>query len=72
MTLNKLVKEIAKRENKKVSVSVGNIREIVSIICDLEAEAIAEGITDGPVNLILEKSLTRVDKVIKKSNKTKG
>ena len=35
MTLQELVKKICEIEGKKIQVSVGNVREIVSIISDL-------------------------------------
>lgn len=38
-SLNALASEIAKRESKKVSISIGNIREVLRILADMEAEA---------------------------------
>ena len=38
MNMRKLASAIAKREGKKVEVSIGNIREILRIIVDLEVE----------------------------------
>lgn len=38
MTLNKLASMIAKREGKKHQASIGDIREILRIICALDAE----------------------------------
>lgn len=35
MTIKKLITEIAKRENKKKSVSIGNIREVIGILSDI-------------------------------------
>lgn len=40
MTLRTLASAICKREKKKVSVSIGNVREVLRIICDMEHEAL--------------------------------
>jgi hypothetical protein len=40
VTLNKLASLIAKRESKKVSVSVGNVREILRVLVELDAESV--------------------------------
>lgn len=52
MTKAQLIKAICKRESKKVSVSVGNVREILAIIEDLCAEHCVEhGFTDQTVSI---------------------
>lgn len=38
MTRDKLCSEIAKRENKKISVSMANVREVIRILIDLQVE----------------------------------
>lgn len=38
MTLNALVKEICKREGKKSQVAIGNVREILKCIAEIEAQ----------------------------------
>lgn len=38
MNKNQVVKEICKREGKKSQVAIGNVREIVSVIEDIQAE----------------------------------
>lgn len=38
LTKSQLIKEICKREKKKSSVSIGNVREIISILEDICAE----------------------------------
>jgi len=38
MTLNQLSVEVARREGKKSQVSIGNIREILRILCDIDSD----------------------------------
>ena len=38
MTLNALVKEICKREGKKSQVAIGNVREVLKCIAEIEAQ----------------------------------
>jgi len=42
MTLNKLASAIAKREGKKHQASIGDIREVIKIIVDMEAVDLVE------------------------------
>lgn len=42
MSLRKLASIIAKREGKKVPVSIGNIREVLRILADIEAEYVVD------------------------------
>lgn len=37
--MQELASAIAKREQKKVSISIGNVREVLKILAELEAEA---------------------------------
>lgn len=46
MTLNKLASAIAKIEGKKSQARIGDIREILKIICTLDAEAAVDGLAD--------------------------
>ena len=62
MTLRKLVSEISKREGKKSQVSVGDVREIVKLIVEIEAEELANDEPSGLADAI-EK---RRDKLVKK------
>lgn len=64
MTLRKLASEVAKIEGKKSQARVGDIREILNIICQLEAESLAAHI-EGPVGAIIlkaEKIKTKLEK----------
>lgn len=42
---NRIVRDISKREGKKKSVSVGNVREIVGILSDMLNENVEVGVT---------------------------
>lgn len=55
MTLNQLASKIANLEGKKVQVSIGNLREILKIIVELELATSGEDMSkDSPVYAILE------------------
>lgn len=41
MTIQKLASEIAKREGLKVEIGIGQVREVLRILIDLETEAIS-------------------------------
>lgn len=63
MTLNALASEIAKRESKKVSVSIGNVREVLRIICAMELEAFDhDGEFDFPTSAIREAVQAKINK----------
>jgi hypothetical protein len=47
MTKAKLIKEIMRREGKKSQVSIGNVREIISILEDICAEYYSDTITNA-------------------------
>lgn len=55
MSMIKLASEIAKREGKKKEVSIGNIREVLSILTDMEAEGvkIGENKPASPLNVLM-------------------
>lgn len=55
MTRRELEKIISEREGKKSQVSIGNIREILSIITDLECEAIFSGDPEKSALVLLDK-----------------
>lgn len=38
MSIQKIASKIAKREGKKHQASIGDVREILKILCELEAE----------------------------------
>lgn len=52
MTLNKLASAIAKREGKKHQASIGDVREILRILCDLEFESRMQFDLRSPAYLI--------------------
>lgn len=57
--MNKLASEIAKREGGKSQVAIGDIREILSIISDIEVECREAG-TEGPVSYFMEGALKKL------------
>ena len=63
MTLNSLASQIAKLEAKKSSVGIGNIREILRIIVELEVES-WKGDQPGPANVIIKASHKILDKAL--------
>jgi hypothetical protein len=76
MTRDQLCNEIAKRENKKVSVSIGNIREVVRVLIDLEVEFLNGSLTDRPIEsspifVLQDEALKKAKKVEKKKGKRK-
>ena len=77
MTLNALVKEICKREGKKSQVAIGNVREILKCIAEIEAEllvkhqqdmAIEEGCHcfDGPIAALKSAAEVKAARVLKR------
>lgn len=57
MTLNQLASEIAKRERKKSQVKIGDIREILKIMVDMEAES-----KFGPADVIFRAAIHQLSK----------
>lgn len=53
MTLQQLASTIAKREGKKSQARIGDIREILHVMCVLQAEAIYN-VTTLPIAPIIE------------------
>jgi hypothetical protein len=64
MTIKQLVSKIAKHEGKKSQTSIGNIREIIKIIIDLNKDA--EG---GIADLINTESYKRYKAEMKRAKK---
>lgn len=64
-TLRKLASEIAKREGKKVQVSIGNVREILSVLVNLNAEFEHENgpFPFSPIDLLRKLSDEKRDKL---------
>lgn len=69
MNLRQLVSAVAFKEGKKVSVSVGNVREVLSILVKLEAAYLRDPLTYETVLGVLNDEA--VKKLIKKSSKKK-
>lgn len=69
MTINALVKELAKREGKKSQARIGEIRELISILSDLVYEGWEKAEFGEPVqvfNSIFENGKKRAAKKGKK------
>lgn len=66
MTIQKLASDIAKREGKKSEARIGDIREILKIICTLDAESLlANKDQDGPLACLAYFSDKIADKLFK-------
>lgn len=67
MTLQKLSSMVAKREGKKSQARVGDIREILKIICMIEAEMMCavEELSDMPTSAIRARANVFADKLMK-------
>lgn len=71
MTLSTLVSEIAKKEGKKREVPVGDIREILRIIGDLEIEYRIVSSRPGPLSALDKYVNNKIKKGNKGAKKTK-
>lgn len=69
MTLRTLVSKVTKAEGKKVSVSVGNVREIMKILIKMAAEAELNDFEDCPCCVIQEEASKLNAKKAKKKKK---
>ena len=56
MTFNELAKKIAKKEGKKSSVTIGNIREILTILSDEIVKS------PGALKVLIDNGIRRVGK----------
>lgn len=62
MTIQKLASEIAKREGKKSQARIGDIREILKILCTIDAEeAVEKPGGDPTVLLVLGKESSKIE-----------
>jgi len=54
MTIQTLASKIAKHEGKKSQAKIGDIREILKLIAQFEAEHVMDnpGIQDGPIDVL--------------------
>lgn len=54
MTLKDVVQEVVTREGKKSNVAIGDVREIIRILCDIELEtggAVSEAIDEAVITV---------------------
>jgi len=58
---NALVKEISKREGLRSQVKVGDLREMIKILIDLEVEAYLVK-ADGPLFILAKEASARISK----------
>lgn len=69
MTRDQLATEISKRENKKVQVSIGNIREVLRILIDMQVEWSEDEMADyekSPLFVLSEEFRKKVEAKAKK------
>jgi len=71
MTLNKLASLIAQKEGKKSQVAIGNIREVIKAIVDIEVESVindpqGEGALAALTEAVNKKLLKASKKKVKK------
>lgn len=71
MTLNKLASLIAKREGKRSQARIGDIREILKIIVELNTESMIDGSNEAAVPVFGEPLLTLLDATNKRYDKLK-
>ena len=70
--MNELASLIAKKEGKKVSVSIGNVREVLSVMCQIWAERYYYEGTGFEIDLAITKNVCKkVDKIARAENKKK-
>jgi hypothetical protein len=72
VTLQKLATKLAKLEGKKVEVSIGNIREVLKLLVQLEVEARIQLGVDLPSEVIQALNEAASKKAAKKLLKAKG
>lgn len=62
MTLQKLASTVAKIEGKKSQARIGDIREMLKILCDLEADFILNGNEESVLEALTEQINKRLAK----------
>lgn len=69
----KIASAIAKREGKKSQARIGDIREMIKILCDLEAEyyMAGEDLGNSPASQIFHESKLRAEKMKAKAARKK-
>ena len=73
MTIRKLASLIALKEGKKSQASIGNIREILHVLAEMEADAaqLDPNNSDSPVNAILDQVKKILERRAKKVKRAK-
>lgn len=73
MTFNKLCSLVAKKEGKKKQVSIGNVREVLSVLVHLEAcHRTKVNVSAGPMDCLWKMSVKASNKMIEaKAKKAK-
>lgn len=73
ISIRKLASEVARREGKKSQARIGDIREIIKILCEMEAEDMIANPTLGSyvVGAIAERAKVLVERAKRKRKKSK-
>lgn len=70
MSFNKLASIVAKREGKKKSINIAQIKEFLRILIDLQVECYMEdGGAISPIRILIAESSKRIRKLEAKRNK---
>lgn len=71
MTTNKLASLICAREGKTHEASVGDVREIIKVICTMEAEAVVKDpeSTETPLHALAAATVKIVDRLRKRAKR---
>lgn len=65
MTVAKIASEIAKREGKKSQARIGDIREILKVLVDMDVEALLLP-SDSPLQALTDRAFKKYQKKSKK------
>lgn len=68
MTLNQLASKIAKQEGKKSQIKIGDIREALRVVVELEISWMKslDPLTDSPLQILAQYALNKIEKMPKK------
>lgn len=69
MTRNQLIKELCSRESKKSEGSIGNKREDIKHLIQMEAEALFWNVEPTPLNVLQAEAVKLVDKMVERNQK---
>jgi hypothetical protein len=62
MTLQKLASLIAKKEGKKSQARIGDIREVLRVLCDIECDFILQDSEESALGALSEQINKRLEK----------